>query len=130
MTTSDAGEGLDPARIALLRDLEKNGAENLLKELVQLFLAAVPLRIQAIRQALAKRDREEVRRQAHLLASGAANLGATAAHASAAELEQWAVNPEWSDPSKILAALEIHLAEACAALPPLAGLPRAGGSSD
>lgn len=68
-------EAIDPGVIAGLRELDDGGGE-LLGELITLFLADSPPRIEAVREAIAGNDATGVVRAAHALKSSAANLGA------------------------------------------------------
>jgi CheY-like chemotaxis protein len=67
---------IDPAAIANLRELD-DGKDGLLHEVIELFLAETPPRLDAIAAAVGASDTEALWRAAHALRSGAANLGAT-----------------------------------------------------
>ncbi len=67
---------IDPAAIAALRELDE-GRNDLLREIIDLFLAETPPRLAAIAAAVGAGDTESLWRAAHALRSGAANLGAT-----------------------------------------------------
>ena len=64
------------------------GDEELLSEIVQLFLADCPLRIAAIKEAVAGGDPDEIRLAAHALKGAASNMSATALTAAARTLER------------------------------------------
>lgn len=70
MTDSDT---LDPAALKRLRDW---GGDKLLKEILRLFLANAPQRMDQIHNGLDRNDPNEVERGAHSLKSTAANVGA------------------------------------------------------
>ncbi|MEJ2206243.1 MAG: Hpt domain-containing protein [Gemmatimonadota bacterium] len=66
-------EPVDPAALERLRAW---GGEKLLKEILHLFLANAPQRMDQIRNGVVGSDAEEVERGAHSLKSTAANVGA------------------------------------------------------
>jgi HPt (histidine-containing phosphotransfer) domain-containing protein len=76
---------LDPAALNRLRDW---GGEKLLREIVRLFLANSPARMDQIRTGLEKSDPVETERGAHSLKSTAANVGATLLSELSAEFER------------------------------------------
>lgn len=75
-TMTDTQPILDREVIATLRELGGEDDPALFIELVNLFLADTPERLQAMREALEKRDLHAVERAAHALKSSSANLGA------------------------------------------------------
>jgi CheY-like chemotaxis protein/HPt (histidine-containing phosphotransfer) domain-containing protein len=64
------------------------GDEELLIEIVQLFLVDCPLRVAAIREAVAAGDPDEIRLTAHALKGSASNMSADALTAAARTLER------------------------------------------
>ena len=70
-----------------LERLEEWGGEDLIRQLIELFLQGTPERIAAIRAAVAGGDIKEGERGAHSLRSTADNLGAGGLSALAAEAE-------------------------------------------
>lgn len=78
---------LDPAVIASLRELGADGEADLLSELVQLFLADSPDKLEAMRDGFGGGDAKLVERTAHSLKSSAASLGATSLSKVMAEIE-------------------------------------------
>jgi len=75
-TMTDTQPILDREVIATLRELGGEDDPALFVELVNLFLADTPERLQTMREALDKRDLTAVERAAHALKSSSANLGA------------------------------------------------------
>jgi CheY-like chemotaxis protein len=73
-------------RAALLERL--GGDEELLRDVVRLFLADCPDRLAAIRAAIDRRDADRLRVEAHTLKGAAANLSANHVAAAARALEQ------------------------------------------
>ena len=67
---------LDPDVITTLRELGGEDDPGLFAELVNMFLADTPERLQALVEAMDKRDPTALERAAHALKSSAANLGA------------------------------------------------------
>ncbi|HEX6886065.1 MAG TPA: response regulator [Planctomycetota bacterium] len=75
-TMTDTQPVLDREVIATLRELGGEDDPALFVELVNLFLADTPERLQTMHEALEKRDLTAVERAAHALKSSSANLGA------------------------------------------------------
>lgn len=69
---------LDPAVIDSLRQLTPPGEPDVLKEVLQLFLADVPGRIERLRTAWQAGNALELQRAAHSLKGSAGNIGAHA----------------------------------------------------
>lgn len=67
---------LDPAVIETLRQLTPPGEPDVLTEVLQMFLAEVPPRIDRLRNAWAAGNIEEMYRAAHSLKGSAGNIGA------------------------------------------------------
>jgi len=67
---------IDPAAMANLRELD-DGRDDLLREVIGLFLEETPPRLDTLAAAVGAGDTESLWRAAHALRSGAANLGAT-----------------------------------------------------
>jgi HPt (histidine-containing phosphotransfer) domain-containing protein len=71
-----AAPALDPAVIDTLRQLTPPGEPDVLKEVLQLFLEDVPVRVNRLRAAWTAGDATEVQRAAHSLKGSAGNIGA------------------------------------------------------
>jgi HPt (histidine-containing phosphotransfer) domain-containing protein len=67
---------LDPAVINTLRQLSVPGEPDVLIEVLKLFLAEAPPRIERLRNAWGARNIQEVQRAAHSLKGSAGNIGA------------------------------------------------------
>jgi CheY-like chemotaxis protein/anti-sigma regulatory factor (Ser/Thr protein kinase) len=72
----DEESPIDPAAMANLRELDE-GRDDLLREVIGLFLEETPPRLDTLAAAVGAGDTESLWRAAHALRSGAANLGAT-----------------------------------------------------
>jgi CheY-like chemotaxis protein len=70
----EAGGRLDAAALESLREL---GGDDFLAEVIDTFLADVPMLLATLQRALEEEDAAEVRRAAHTLKSNGATLGAT-----------------------------------------------------
>jgi PAS domain S-box-containing protein len=66
---------LDPEILAELRELSETTGENVMRELVEAFLAQLPERVAALQQAMAEDDLKSIAATAHAMA-GAGSLGA------------------------------------------------------
>ena len=69
---------LDPAVLDRLRQLTPPGEPDVLREILQVFLADVPGRIDRLRSAWRDRDAAGVQRVAHSLKGSCGNIGADA----------------------------------------------------
>ncbi len=98
VVTQDAADPavLDEETIANLRLLGELAGQDVLQELVDLFLRLAPERIAAITSAVQHRDAETLRRTAHALRSASGNVGATAMHLCCARLEDAGATASWS----------------------------------
>jgi two-component system, sensor histidine kinase and response regulator len=114
---SDAGRGvLDAHVVARLERLGAAAGEDLLGQLVTLFLADADTLISALRLAIAVGDAAAVVRSAHTLSGSSANLGATDLAGLCAGL---AAQPRAAEPvgrAELLAQIEAELGRVRAAL--------------
>jgi HPt (histidine-containing phosphotransfer) domain-containing protein len=79
---------LDPSVLQELKELQDASAgSDLFAELVQLFLDDLPDRLEGIRDAIATRDPENLRRESHRLKGSSQQMGAAKLSALCAELE-------------------------------------------
>lgn len=85
------------------------GDEELLREVVQIYLAEYPGLLDAIRQAVATRSAEGLHRSAHTLKGSLATMGAEAAAALAFALEAKGRNSELSGVLEKFQELEAEL---------------------
>ncbi len=81
-TSFDINEALD----------RMDGDRDLLREMAEILLDDVPIQLQAIKEALAEDNFEQVSRAAHTLKGAVGNLAARAAQQAAYQLEQSARN--------------------------------------
>lgn len=82
------GDVLDQSVIASLRELGGDDGGALLRELIGLFLADSPPRLNEIESAMTAGDAKGVEKAAHALKSSCANLGATRMAELCRQLEQ------------------------------------------
>jgi HPt (histidine-containing phosphotransfer) domain-containing protein len=78
---------VDPAALAALRELNPEDPA-FLRELIDVFLEDVPLRLAEIDKALATQDAALLTRAAHTIKGSCGNFGAAALVAVALEMEQ------------------------------------------
>ena len=81
---------LEEDRIALMRELERDGNPGLLAELTLAFTGDSRNVVAKIRQALALRQLEVIRKESHALSSMAGGVGAERVRLLASTLEGWA----------------------------------------
>ncbi|HEY2737252.1 MAG TPA: ATP-binding protein, partial [Thermoanaerobaculia bacterium] len=78
---------LDPARLEQLRDLEEVTGRPIVRQIIAVFLAETPKRVEEIRDALAKGDASALTFVAHSLKGSSGQLGAVRLTALCGELE-------------------------------------------
>ncbi len=100
MTESDA---IDPKAIARLREW---GGDKLVGQMVKLFLANSPARVDQIRAGLESNDAQESERGAHSLKSSAANVGGEEVRRIALEMEGAAAKGDLEAVRGLLPSLE------------------------
>ena len=88
-TREDSEEDpLDRSVLASLRELQEEGAPDILNELIELFIDGVPPQLVALREAVEAGDAHSVERIAHTLKGSCGNMGARRMEALCAELEE------------------------------------------
>jgi HPt (histidine-containing phosphotransfer) domain-containing protein len=83
------------------------GNQELLTELIQLFLGEAPLLIEAMRTALQKGDMRELGRSAHSMKGAASNFSAYGTVSAASQLENDANKGDSESAKACLATLEV-----------------------
>jgi two-component system sensor histidine kinase/response regulator len=78
----------DPVDLSVLEDLRELGGSELLVELVELFLDDVPLRLEALLEAIEDDDALSVKRVAHTLQGSCGNMGAASMVTICTELQE------------------------------------------
>ncbi|HSK17138.1 MAG TPA: PAS domain S-box protein [Gaiellaceae bacterium] len=112
--TTGEGEVLSPTA---LDDLEETvGDRTFVSDLIDTFLAESPRLVSALRDGLAQRDDDEVRRAAHTLKSNARTFGAGALADACEELEGFARESRLDEAAKALERMEAELTQAKEAL--------------
>jgi HPt (histidine-containing phosphotransfer) domain-containing protein len=92
-------------RASILERLEGN--QELLTELIQLFLGEAPLLIEAMRTALQQGDMRELGRSAHSMKGAASNFSAYGTVSAASQLENDANKGDSESAKACLATLEV-----------------------
>ncbi len=82
------GPALDPAALVELRSFCEPGEDDLVAELIEIFLEDTPLRLATLGEAVASGDTETISSQAHAMKSSSGQLGAVVFSALCKELEQ------------------------------------------
>lgn len=95
---------VDPAALAALRELNPEDP-GFLRELIDVFLQDVPLRLAEIERAIAARDAVLLTRAAHTIKGSCGNFGAAALGAVALEIEQQGKSAAFDDATNRLPAL-------------------------
>jgi HPt (histidine-containing phosphotransfer) domain-containing protein len=104
-----AGEACAPVDAAILqgfRQLQEEGAPDVVTEFIDLFLDDLPSRREAILEALARADAEGIRARAHALKGSAAYIGAGVLAELCRELETAARQGDLAGAARLGAAIE------------------------
>ena len=99
----------------MIEDL-RSYRDGLLASMLALFEDQTPMRINAIRAALAASDFEHLRHQAHELAGGAAYVGAASLASQARAIETHAKNGAGAKAAALIVELDAHAARTIEAL--------------
>lgn len=75
--------------------IEQDLSREFLMELVRLFLTEIAARLEALSEAVERRDGRKVRDVAHAVQGAAANLGVLRMRAVAERLEEYVERPDW-----------------------------------
>ena len=101
--------------------------EELIADIIRLFLADYPLRLEAIESAIKARDPDRMRREAHTLRGGASNLSAFGVVEAARALEMLGSSADRLTVEGHVARLVAEVDHLATALRELqAGMPRCG----
>jgi two-component system, sensor histidine kinase and response regulator len=107
---------LDRGVLADLRELQEEGDPNILKELIELFLADVPLQLVVLRKAVEAGDVSSVGRIVHTLKGSCGNMGARSMGTLCTELEEIVRSEELSAAPELISRLEEEFGRARVAL--------------
>ena len=67
---------LNTSRLDELKELDEDGSDSVLKEVIGLYLGSMPLKLNQLREALDKENFSEARQTAHNIRSSSVNIGA------------------------------------------------------
>jgi signal transduction histidine kinase/ligand-binding sensor domain-containing protein/DNA-binding NarL/FixJ family response regulator len=107
---------LDPACLDQLLELQRTSGRTLVPAIVDSFVTEGPRRVERMRSAVARGDRQDLVLTAHTLKGGSAQLGALRVAAVSSELEESGRHGRLDRAAEILDRLERELAAASAAL--------------
>jgi HPt (histidine-containing phosphotransfer) domain-containing protein len=78
---------INPTKISELKELDDDGSDTVLKELIGLYLDSTPPKLKKMSDSFAARDFVTVRKEAHSLRSSSLTLGAETLSQFASEIE-------------------------------------------
>jgi len=107
---------LDPAALADLRQFQVEGAPDIVQELAQAFQFETPPLLEALRQAVAGEQPEQLKRAAHNLKGSSQNLGARGMAALCAEVELLGRHETVEGAAALVTRLEQEYQRVCQAL--------------
>ena len=108
--------GFDPSVINDLIDLGPDTGVQLVKDLIELFYAEAPMRLDAMRTGIRSQNPEGVAYAAHAMRGGAGNLGALRIGALCAEIEALARSGDLSAAPSLVDQIELELDQVSAIL--------------
>jgi two-component system, sensor histidine kinase and response regulator len=110
LATASPDDGcIDDTILDEVLEFAGQGGEELVRELVDLFFAEVPTRLNNMRRGMEEHDPERVTRGAHAMKGGASNLGAVRAAALCARLEKQSRTGSLSGAEQIITELEAEV---------------------
>jgi two-component system, sensor histidine kinase and response regulator len=105
--TGPAGRGpIDPGTLQALKELQREGKQNTLEELVETFLEDAEVRLEKLKGAVEKEGERPLREEAHILKGSCANMGALRMSSLCVELERAASSGEFARARELVARLE------------------------
>jgi TMAO reductase system sensor TorS len=107
---------IDDRALELIRALEREGAADLLAKVIDIYLRETPALLQALREAARRGDVVGLRRAAHSLKSGSANLGAGCLAELCREMEAAALSGDLARAPQQVAAIETEYGKVWPAL--------------
>ncbi len=78
---------LDLTKIQELKDLDDDGSDSVLRELVEMYLASTPTKLKKMYEFYCLRNLVELKKEAHSVRSSTLALGGSVMAATAAEIE-------------------------------------------
>jgi len=99
---------IDIDAIDKIRVLQRPGAPDILKRIVDLFVSQTPESVETIKAAVDSADYETVRQTAHSIKSSAAYVGALEFSAKMAEIEKAAAETNTDELQSLTAELNTH----------------------
>jgi HPt (histidine-containing phosphotransfer) domain-containing protein len=108
--------GFDPSVINDLIDLGPDTGVQLVKDLIELFYAEAPMRVDAMRSGIRGQNPDGIAYAAHAMRGGAGNLGAIRIASLCTELEAAAKSGDLSAAPALVDQIELELERVGAAL--------------
>jgi HPt (histidine-containing phosphotransfer) domain-containing protein len=109
VTVAEDDGSIDDTILDEVLEFAGKGGEQLVRDLIDLFFAEVPARLENMRRGAAERDPERVTRGAHAMKGGASNLGAVRAAALCGRLEKQSRAGNLAGAEQIIAELEAEV---------------------
>ena len=113
---AELGPALDPGVLAELRQFQGEGEPDIVWELAEAFAFETPPLLETLRQSVASRQPEQLKRAAHNLKGSSNNLGARTMGALSAELETIGKNGTVERAGELVTRLEQEYQRVCQAL--------------
>lgn len=107
---------IDPKQLDMLRELDPEGATELIRELIGIFEEDAPLRVADLKAAVASGSTTDAGHAAHALKGGVANLGLARLAELARQAENAAREGNLAPVAALIAPIEAGIEEGIAAL--------------
>ncbi len=104
-----ADDGLDASILEDIIALSEDGGLDLIRELIGIFFAEAPARLEQLRRGLAEHDAPRVTRGAHAMKGGAGNLGAVRLAGLCGQLEKQCRAADLDGAAGLVAAIQSEL---------------------
>ncbi|WP_345940575.1 Hpt domain-containing protein [Nostoc sp. UIC 10630] len=105
-SNSDLQEAIDQRFLQELQNMGGSDGEQLVAELIQIYLEDTPIRIQTIKEAIAAEDRSKLQKAAHALRSPSVSIGAVKLGNICETLENAAITQSLDQISELINHLE------------------------
>ena len=109
-------DAINLAGLLKLREMQEEGEDNIIKQLIELFLCETPQHFDALRRALEGANREALQREAHVLTGSCAIMGASKMAALSTELEKISRGTHLENAGAVLEKLVTEYVRVCVAL--------------
>ena len=91
---------IDESQLEALRELNEPGEDDIVTELIDIFISHSPPTLVALKESIQKQDRQDINKLAHKLKGSCSNLGAETMRSLCQHLEENAESLPWEEIEK------------------------------